>query len=156
MIRARDIDLSHDLRFVRRSWIAERVGWAALGALILAGLLGFLGPGPLSGRTADGPPRLEYDRFERVDTPAELKARLSGGARNLWVEKRWLERVDVERVRPQPLRTSDQGEWLVYSFEGEGPIDVRLGVRFLRAGGAEGRFGVSPERAVSVKQFVYP
>lgn len=156
MIRARDIDLSQDLRFVRRSWIAERVGWAALGALILAGLLGFLGPGPMSKRTAHGPVRVDYERFERVDTPAGLKARLSGGARNLWVEKRWLERVDVDRLRPAPVRTLDQGEWLVYGFEGEDPIDVQLDVRFIRAGGAEGRFGVSPDKTVSVKQFVYP
>jgi hypothetical protein len=156
MIRAREIDLSQDLRFVRRSWTAERIGWGALGALLVAGLLGFLGPGLFSKRTADGPVRVEYDRFERVDSGSELRARLKHGARNLWVEKSWLKDVEVETLHPEPVRTSAQGEWVVYSFDGAGDIDVRLGLNYLSAGSVEGRFGAAPDKTVSIKQFVLP
>jgi hypothetical protein len=156
MIRARDIDLSQDLRFVRRSWVAERAGWGALAALIVAGLLGLLGPGLLSKKTLEGPLRAEFSRFERLDTPADLKLRLQRGARNLWIEKRWLEEVDVESVRPEPLRVSDEGEWAVYSFAAREDVDVHLGYRYHQAGAMKGRFGVSPDKTVTLKQFVYP
>jgi hypothetical protein len=156
MIRARDIDLVEDPRFLRRSWTAERVGWGALAAFLAAGLLGLLGPGLLSGRTAEGDVRVEYDRFERVQSPSEVRIALAPRARNLWVEHRWMEEVEVENIRPQPVRTSRHGEWVVYSFDSTEDVDVRLGVRFLQAGGAKGRFGTAPERSVEVEQFVYP
>ena len=155
MIREREIDLSDDLRFTRRSWKAERIGWAVLYALVAAGLLGFLGPGLFSRKTLDGPLHVEFDRFERMHKPCDLQARLNGGAKNLWVEKSWLQEVEVQSMRPAPLRVSDQGAWTVYSFAGE-DVDVHLSYQHKSAGATEGRFGVAPDKAVAVKQVVLP
>lgn len=156
MIQRRDIELGDDLPFTRKSWTVERVGWGLLGAAVLAGLLGFLGPGILSGARAEGPLTVEFDRSERRENPGELRVRLRGGARNLWIENRWLEDVDVQRVRPEPARVHAQPGWTVYAFEGAEEVDVRLVVEHKKAGRVKGRFGVSPERTVTVSQFVYP
>lgn len=156
MIQRRDIELHDDLPFTRKSWTAERIGWGLLVAGVLAGLLGFLGPGIFSGARAEGPLTVEFDRSERFENPGELRVRLPSGVRNLWIENGWLEDVDVQRVRPEPARVQSRPGWTVYSFEGEEEVDVRLVVEHKRIGRATGRFGVSPDRTVTVSQFVYP
>lgn len=156
MIRRREIDLDDDLPFTRRSWTAERVGWAVLWGLLAAGLLGFLGPGAFSGVRAEGPVTAEYERFERLDTPGELRVRLAPGTRVLWIENLWLEDVGIERIFPEPLRVSSEPGWTVFTFAGREDVEARLDILPRRAGRVEGRFGVSPERTVTVRQFVYP
>jgi hypothetical protein len=44
--------ISEDMRFQKRAWAIERLGWAATGLVIAAGLGGFLGNSPFQERIA--------------------------------------------------------------------------------------------------------
>lgn len=156
MIQKREIQIADDLPFTRKSWKVERLGWMLLALFLLAGVLGALGPGLLSGVKAGGPLLVEYDRFGRYETPGALRVRLPKGARNLWIENRWLKDVEVQSVRPEPVRVEARPGWTVYSFVAEEDVEARLDVVHHSSGRVEGRFGVSPDRAVRVSQFVYP
>jgi hypothetical protein len=78
--RAGDLELNQDLRFQRRMWAVQRIGWAVMALVVLAGLLGLFGPGPLSSATAgkeEGPLLVEgYERFVRFRIPTTLQVRL--------------------------------------------------------------------------------
>ena len=72
MRRVGDLEVSQDLDHEKKFWLVQRIGWALLFLLWLAGVAGLFGSGPLSGSTASAPDlRLEYDRFVR-GAPAEL------------------------------------------------------------------------------------
>ena len=45
---SRKYPVREDMRFQRRSWALERVGWAVLALIAIAGLTGALGNGPAS------------------------------------------------------------------------------------------------------------
>lgn len=59
--RLGDIDVAEDVKFTKKSWAAERVGWVGLVLVIVAGVLGLLGPGLFSqseaGKGGAGPRR---------------------------------------------------------------------------------------------------
>jgi hypothetical protein len=156
MIRHRDLQLSDDLAFTRRSWVVERIGWAVLGALLIAGFFGLLGPGLLSGVKEAGPLTVEYDRFERRENENELRVRLAPGARSLWVENSYLDGVRLEKVQPEPSRVASEAGWTVFTFEGEEDVEARLEISPRSIGRLEGRFGPSKDQAVRVRQFVFP
>jgi hypothetical protein len=63
-----DLVIEQDLRFQRRTWVAQRVGWGVIACVLVAALLGLLGSGPFASRTLDstqGGFRLEYELFLR-------------------------------------------------------------------------------------------
>ena len=152
----REIDLQDDLKFTRGDWKIERVGWAALAAFLAAGFLGLLGPGLFSRVSADGPLSVEYERFSRLMNEEEIRVRLSPGDRSLWVENRFLDGVRIRSMTPEPASVKAEPGWTVYTFEAAGDVDALLEVEPRKAGRSEGRFGVSPDRTVAVRQFVYP
>jgi hypothetical protein len=160
------IEVPEDLPFTRRSWTAERIGWGGLVGLLLAGVAGLLGSGPLSrvrAEVVDVGPRVEYDRFVRRQSPFRLRvevpaARARDGVVHLWIERSWHDAAAIERVQPFPLSVRAEGDRVVYAFAaaGEGTLEVAFDAEFERAGRRSGRFGVLGGGAVKVKQRVYP
>ena len=74
-----ELDVGTDLRFEQGWWRTERVIWFLLGMLVLAGLSGALGRGPLAsnrGSSAGGSIQYQYDRVQRAGTPTTVKLRL--------------------------------------------------------------------------------
>jgi hypothetical protein len=61
------MEINADLEFQRRVWAAQRIGWIAIGAFVIAALVGVFGQGPLSSAAAGGNAlRIEYERFARL------------------------------------------------------------------------------------------
>src|SRR5688500_11662442 len=78
-----ELDDPASLRTQARQWRAERIGWLAVAATLLAALAGLLGPGLLSFRTresSDGRLSVEYYWAQRFEAPAELFIRLQPAA----------------------------------------------------------------------------
>ena len=76
-----DLEIAQDLAFQRREWTIQRVAWAVMALVALAGLLGlFGGAGPLTRAAAgNGALRLDYARFERKHAPTELRLQVAAG-----------------------------------------------------------------------------
>jgi hypothetical protein len=144
----------------------HKLGWAVFAGILLAGLAGLLGPGPLSSRTVEAGPVLgvEYERFIRNHAPAELRIRVAppaGDTIRLHVGTAFLEGTEVTQVEPEPesveaapggqvyvvraSRPAPHETVILYHFEPDSAFsDMR--VRIALDGGPEVRF----------RQFIFP
>ena len=71
MKRVGDLEINEDLRFQRRMWAVQRVGWIVTALVVLAALaalLGLLGPGLLStsAKAGSGGASLSVEEYEQV------------------------------------------------------------------------------------------
>lgn len=113
-----------NLRAVRLELLAERVGWTALALILLAGLLGLLGPGPLSHRiqeSNDGQLSVEFYAVERYAAPAKLTIRFADPERRdrmvrIAVSRQFTDEIDLEEILPEPESTTMLSHQIVYAF----------------------------------------
>jgi hypothetical protein len=159
------LQIDQDLEFQVRAWKVERVAWWAMLALVLAGVLGLLGPGPLAKVTtgAPGAPlRLEYQRFERLLTPARLVFRAqpgAGGTLSIWLSTGYLDRVQVTAITPEPHQVSAGSGRVQFLFripEPPQPVTVTIHVMPHHFGRLEGEAGMAGGLPLRFRQFVYP
>jgi hypothetical protein len=167
MQRVGDLEIDQDHDFQRRSWRLQRAGWIVLSLVLLAGLLGLFGSGPLAHATAgapDSPLRLEYDRFGRFDAPSTLTALIRPstarpGEAILHLDRGFTDHFQIERVRPMPERTEAGPDHSVYAFRVTGPdepVRVTFRLRPDRIGPQTGRARVDGSSWLTFTQFVFP
>jgi hypothetical protein len=171
MAQATGLEIDQDLEFQRRSWIVQRVGWAIMLALLVAGGLGLLGSGPLSARTASIPGlmRVDYQRFGRYQTSESLTIELepqatAGGVVRLGIDRHYLEGSKIESIVPPVERVEGLGDRLVHVFRMAQPgVPLRVTLRRQpeQFGSIRGRIVLEggsdvAGRTISFQQFVYP
>jgi hypothetical protein len=165
--RVGDLELEEDFAFQRREWAWERVGWAVILLVLLAALLGLFGVGPLSWAVtgdAGAPLRLEYERFGHHEGPTTLRVHLgpgvgSEGTAHIWLDRDYLEGVQVESVTPEPEAVEVGPDRLTYIFQiadPSRPTGVTFYLRMGQIGLRTGRVGLGDEPPLSFRQFVYP
>lgn len=159
--------IAEDERFQRREWAAERAGWALMGMVVLAGLLGLLGNGPLSAATERDPSgrlALSYQRFARNLGRTTLALQLApeaaaAGVARVRFSQAYLRAVQVESVTPEPSSVSVEGGEVVYEFAlppaGQ-PVGVRMDLRPDRIGLQRGTVGLEGAEPLRFWQFTYP
>lgn len=161
----RTLDLDDDPGFLRRERQVTKIGWVVLVLFVLAGLLGLLGPGPLSGTTAGAAGdavRIEHERVVHLDSAHRLTLLVDGAAATdgtLAVELTggWVTGVDLQSVSPQPdaQKLVPGGTVLELTVEEAGPAEVTLGFRPQQLG----RLTLTAQAAgstVTAHQFVLP
>lgn len=165
--RHADLEVDEDMRFQRRSWRVQRVGRAFVFLLVLAALAGFFGGGGVArteAHSADGALAVEYRRFARNHSDAELTVRVqpagaAGDPVRVWLSRPLLRAVEVERVTPEPVRSTAGGERVTFEFAtaaGGGPVEIVFHGRTREPGVARGRVGVEGGGEVDVRPFVFP
>ena len=163
------LEIDQDLEFQRRSWVFQRVGWAVMGLVVLAAVVGLLGSGPLSRARAELPGRMtvEYQRFARFETTASLTIRLqaeatAGDAVHVSLNHAFLTSAKIEDIQPPPTRVEARAERYVYVFdvaEPRVPMLVTFTFQPRRVGASPGMVGLESApgpRHVSFRQLVYP
>jgi len=162
-----DLEVHQDLPFERRNWRAQRFGWAVMGLLVLAGLAGLFGRGPLASAARSSPGgalEVEYERFTRHGSPGKLRVTVAPQALEddtlrIRVSRSFLQGLQVETVEPPPASALVSGDYLEYSFHAEAGQPARILFRvipdqyFLRT--AEVSVASGRER-VRFQQFVFP
>ena len=164
--RVGDLEIDQDLDFERRSWTAQRIAWVLTALVLLAALAGLCGPGPLSETTAGegGPISLEYSRFERRHAPNSMLIHLGSGSTRdgkaqVWMDREFMENIEVHRISPEPERVELQPDRLVYEFpvpDASRPTAVSLFYEAERLGVRSGRIGLVGGQPVSFTQLVFP
>jgi hypothetical protein len=159
------LQITHDLEFQQREWRVQRAAWG-LGLLILiAGLLGLLGGGPLSHvATASGPVTVEYERFVRKRAPTAMTLRIApdavaAGEVAVWLDRAFLDKVAVERVSPEPASMAAGAGRVIYRFalvEPTGPAEVVFTLQPEEPGLARGRLGIVDGVELAFDQFIFP
>lgn len=164
--RVGELDLDEDLRFERRSWVAERVAWVVFAALVAAALLGLFGEGPLStseARSPDGSVVVAFERFARrggaTDVFVQVDPRLnSEEGFEIVFSDEFLDSFTVRDIQPQPDATRSLDEGLSFSFL-SGPGDAMRRVRFSLNTDSMGSIGYDirvADQTLSINHFIYP
>lgn len=162
-----DLDQPDNLQAVRREWFAERIGWCATAACLVAAAVGFLGPGPLTFRDSesnDGRLRAEYYAVPRYSAPAELRIKLQplqsdAESVEVAVSYSFLDEIKIDSITPEPLDAQLEEERVVYRFR---PADLgqhgRVVYRFEHEsfGPLGGTITLLPDSELELSQFVVP
>jgi hypothetical protein len=160
------VAIDEDMAFQRREWMIQRVGWVVILVLLIAGLLGALGGnGWLShGEAKVGSLALEYERFTRQRRPTSLQVRVDpASARDgqvpIWLDQAFLDRIDVERVEPEPVETRAGADRVVYQLalaDPQRPAQVTIAYQPADLGVTQIRLGIVGGDAIAIDQVVYP
>ena len=165
--RVGDLEIDQDLDYQQRSWFVQRIGWLVMGLFVLAGLLGLFGTGLLSnakvGEQTD-PLWLEYERFERFQSPTKLRLHFNPqtnptGKIRVWFKRDYLENIQLQQVTPEPESVEAQSDRFVYTFANS-KLDRSTTVTFYlqpdRVGALSGSVSLGTGSPLSFQQFVYP
>jgi hypothetical protein len=158
-VTAVDLEIRQDERFQQREWRLERIGWTLITLFLLAGLLGLLGPGPLSWATArsdGGLVEVEYQRFTHwvADDTVEIRVApdaVEAGAFEVTLTGDWVEAADLQGITPQPSEQRSTPQGVVLQVPVEDPADAHVQLSFraqsvgrlhatVTAGGESARF----------------
>ncbi len=163
--RVGSLEIDQDLDFEHRQWTVQRIGWAVILLILAAGIAGLLGSGPLShAEAAQGPLTLSYERFVRKRGPSELQIHLAPGAAQndvvaIWIAQDYLDKIDIERLLPEPVEVSTSAERVVYHFAIEDPAqrsEIIVDLEPSEPGRIQGHIGLLDGPEIVFDQFIYP
>jgi hypothetical protein len=157
--------IDNDAGRQRREWEFERAGWTGIGVLVLLGLAGFFGGGPLAHAAAtspDGRDTLRYDRVVRLGTAHRLSLVLAPRGSDtmavVTLDRAMLDVADVTRVTPEPAETRaspDAVEYHVRRSRSSRPMVVDFAVTPEAPGIRYATIG-TPAGSFTIRQFVLP
>ncbi|HVL33554.1 MAG TPA: hypothetical protein VM600_08245 [Actinomycetota bacterium] len=166
MARVGDLEVEQDLDFQHRMWAAQRVGWAVIGLIFVAALLGLTGDGVLAratARTPDGAMELVYERIDRHRSPSGFEVRVdptagSDGRVEIWFEGSWIGEMQTESIYPEPDSVKVEGERVTYTFNVSGRERVTIAFDLTPEGIGirRGAAGLSGGSALSITQVLLP
>ena len=121
-----------DMSYHRRNWAVQRTGWLLMALLLLLGLLGGLGGGPLARTTRGaGGFSMRYDRVVRLSAPTTWVLRIpaaTAGRVELTLEDSLLARIEIDGWSPPPDRVTatSQGQRLEFLTPDNGSATIRF------------------------------
>jgi hypothetical protein len=165
--RVGDLEIDQDLPHERLEWSIERGGWLVMALVLLAALVGLLGPGPLSGATAGEQGSalwVAYNRFERYQAPAMVRVHLGPGAARagtarLWLSRHYVENIELHHIDPEPESVEVGPDRLTYTFrvpDPTRPTAVTYHLEGNKYGPMPLRVGLDAGPQLSFSQFFYP
>jgi hypothetical protein len=159
-----DLQIVEDLSAHRRIWKVQKVGRALGVVILILGLAGLFGAGPLSkGTVDDGGSSIEYDRIGYRDAPQTYVLRLARGAARsgkarIWLDGAALARMRLAQVVPEPAGTRLAGGRTTFEFDvGEGErIEVAIEYESIVFGVHTALVGIEGGPTFRLKQVFLP
>lgn len=156
--------VEEDMRMQQRVWRFERVGWYALVLVVLLGLAGVFGNGPLSNAqltSEDGRVHVEYQRLSRSGTTDNLRITVRGTAGEpvmLLLGGTLLREASIETLQPEPQVSQSHGRSLLLQLgtSKKGIATLYLTLRSEYVGPLEGFVRAGPNSVVHFSTFLYP
>lgn len=155
--------VEEDMRFQRRFWRVQRIGWAFMALVLIAAALGVFSEGPLSWTHAQGDQvTVEYQRVYRNGAPSELVLSFSpgfDGERTVILPHSLLQKVTLETITPTPERSETQadGLHLTFAVPDAGPESrIYLQVRPNGLGPLRGDIRSAEGGAARLRSFILP
>jgi len=161
-----EFEVDQDLRFQKREWIFERIGWCLIALIIGGALLGWFGPGVLSRSAVEKPSGLsiQYEPRVRANAPTVLRFHvpsplIEAGECRMSLSKVYLDRVQIKEVVPNPIRVDVGPEGHAFVFrlrDAHSPIDICFRIEPEMPGSAQCEASVGHGETLVFEQFVYP
>lgn len=164
IVRIGDLEINQDLGVQERMWRIQRVGWALIGVIVLSGLSGLFGRGPLgytTGGDVHGPLWVEYERFGRNQASSELRihVRPTSDTVRIWIGPDYTAHVDILRIIPEPAISRVDGAGFMFEVAAMGknePGTITLNLQFHAVGRVAGEVRSPGSPAIPIRQFIYP
>jgi len=169
MVQTRDdgLQIEEDRAHARHEWRIERVGWAVMALLLVAGVLGLLGYGPLSEVHVGDPGTLSvtYDRLQRASAPSEYHFTVApslarDGKLRMRFEDALLEEIEIESIIPEPDQVLSGPGYTLYVFamDAAGGPPAHIQFQFQQATFGHVRGSVTAEGAAPlvIDQIILP
>lgn len=163
--RVGELEVAQDLEFQRREWRVQRIAWAAMALVLLAGLVGLLGSDPLAHASAEADGlTVQYARIVRDHAPFELQFRLAPGTADsgqvdLWIDRALLSKAEIQRIVPQPDSERSDADRVVFTVavaDPNAPAAVIVGLDPHDVGGFAAGAGIVDGPQVELAGFVLP
>ncbi|MGN6134744.1 MAG: hypothetical protein ACTHOU_09595 [Aureliella sp.] len=162
-----DIQLETDDRFQDNEWRIQRIGWTIWIGLLVAAMLGLLGPGLFSqtrSLSSDRSLAVTYDRFVHFHHPTTLvlsfeQALPAQEQLELTIDHALLDQIDIQRIDPEPEQSTLSSEGVTYRFRKDAALrsgKLILHIDYDRPGRIVGHIGLSGHAPATVTQFVFP
>jgi hypothetical protein len=126
-----DLELGEHPHFEQRWRRVQRLIFGFLGLLVLGGVVGFLGSGPLAlHRLQDPEATIDVPRFTRARAPQKIVVEPTGfgqGPLTVQIDKTLTSKFGVESIEPRPLAVSTGAGGSTYAFTvtpGGGAIEI--------------------------------
>lgn len=159
---AGEIEINEELEHQRRAGRVRIVGRLLMAILVLAALFGTFGGGALSkARVEAAGAQLDYERISRFNSPSKLKLRIppSSSELNLSLSSEFLERIDIERIDPEPKEIELSPGKQIWRFpvsETNGPVEITVQYRPDAFGNTRGEFDIEGRGKLQFSQFYFP
>lgn len=165
--RTEDIEAGCDLPFERRWWRLQRVSWIILSFLLLGGMAGLFGHGPLSKATLHPPGsalEVRYDRLARRETPSLLELRLEksalvSGRVQILLNRALVDKMQLKQIVPVPLLAEPRADGVRFVFQTDPSCDsafIVFSENPTTPGLVDAEVTVEGADPVHFRQFVYP
>jgi hypothetical protein len=159
-----ELDIDQDMLFQRKQWVVQRIAWLIFALIVLAGLSGLLGTGPLANaRAGDADVQIEYESILHRASPTELMIHpgdqiTADGNIEVALTQAFLKNLEIHRIIPEPDSEELSGDEIIYSFKvGEGgPSTITFQFEPLDAGSFQGHIRINNGDPISINQLVYP
>ena len=152
--------------FQQWEWRWQRVGWIPLGGLVVAGLAGLLGDGPLSSTSSssiDGAVQAFFDRFLHRSDPTMVALRIAEPTKGeliyVHVNSEFLHRVRILRITREPASEIADPTGITFQFAAPpraSSVEIAVHLEPKKWGTLQGDFTLTDGSRVHVAQFVYP
>lgn len=165
--RTDEIEAGCDLAFERRWWSIQHVCWGVMFLLLVGGVTGLFGGGPL-GKATTQPPgsdvQVHYEWLARRERPTILRLRLdkqaiASGRVQIRLNEEFVNRLRIKQIIPEPVGTEPLADGARYTFRTDPTLDSAT-VVFIQnpssPGLVEGEVAVGDAAPVHIRQFVYP
>jgi hypothetical protein len=161
------LDLEQNDQYQQWEWRIQRVGWTLWLGVIVAGLVGLIGTGPLSTThvsSPDGTLRVTYDGYVHLRQTLTLAIQVRSnpgqeGNFRLMVSQKYLDGIEIHRIQPEPIRSEIGQDGVLFVFDrqpGTTEGEIVMHLEHEVSGTIQARIALEGGQAVEFSQFVYP
>ncbi len=143
-------------------WRIQQVSPYVLVGIVVLGLAGLFGNGPLAWAHAErGTVAVAYDRLLLMQTPHEIEitiGQIAGDSVTFWIDSAYLRQVQIDRISPEPtamVQGPDRTFYTVRVAPDANVAQITMQMRFASPGLFEASIGRGGEEPVTFGQFVY-
>jgi hypothetical protein len=160
------IEIDEDLVFHQRFWKVQRLGWVLWALILVAAVIGFLGPGAKGQQKLQSSASnlsLTFEKSVHYQAPAELKIQVKqktkSSSTRLAINRDYIDSVEITRIDPEPNLITDGDGVILYTFNRSNslePMTVNLAYKTKTFGRIPIRLKLDEEPSLIAEQLSFP
>ena len=152
------IEIDEAIQLHEKGWIIQRIGWVCIIGIMIAGILGLFGEGPLSKKNpVSGNIKATYERFFRYE--AEMKIVMESSSdhiSNISFPQHYLKNFKLIRFVPEPEQNITTANVVIYRFMPSLNRVVTIYLTPKNRGTIQGDMKVNGINNFSLHHYIYP